>query len=64
MKPLAPGEQEERDALLAEYARLTVVAAESLLPIPVRERPNWRLFYGAHDQISQLVARIREINGG
>ena len=63
MKPLAPSKQEERDHLLAEYARLTIVAAESLLPMPVRDRPNWLQFYGAHERIGRLIARIKEING-
>lgn len=63
MKPLSPEELRERDKLVAEYARLTLVAAESLLLMPVRARPNWVLFYSAQDQISSLVARIKEING-
>ena len=63
MRLLAPIEQRERDSLLAEYARLTIVAAESLVPMPVRGRPNWRQFYGAHEEIAKLVARIKEING-
>ena len=62
MNSLSPDKLKERDELVAEYARLTVMAAESLILMPVRTTPDWKLFYSAHEKISILVAKIKEIN--
>ena len=62
MKPLLPEELKESDEMVGEYARLTLIATEALLLMPIRGRPNWVLFYAAQDQISSLVARIKKIN--
>ena len=49
--------------LVAKYARLTIAAAESLLLMPVHARPDWVMIYATQQQISHLVARIKEIKG-
>ncbi|WP_299721047.1 hypothetical protein [Tardiphaga sp.] len=63
MKPLNLDEEAERTALIAEYVRLNNKAAEALRSDNWRARPNWHLLYDCHDELAQVVARMRNLNG-
>jgi hypothetical protein len=62
VKQLELDEHEDREALVCEYVRLTDVATESLSSANIRARPNWFRLYEAHEQMTQLVLKIRQIN--
>jgi hypothetical protein len=62
MRPLSSEEQLEREAIIAEYYRLTFVAAEALSIENMRARLNWHRFYEAHEKIHALVERLKHIH--
>jgi hypothetical protein len=56
-------EDEELQALLDEYERLSRVANAALSTVNIRSRPNWLQFYEANEQMVAAVERIRRLNG-
>jgi hypothetical protein len=62
MRQLKPDEHEHRQSLVFEYVRLIGVASESLGADNPRARPNWFRLYEAHEQMTKLIEKIRQIN--
>jgi hypothetical protein len=62
MKQLKLDEHEHRQSLVFEYLRLSGVATDSLSTANPRVRPNWFRFYEAHETMTNLIEKIRQIN--
>jgi hypothetical protein len=62
MQQLKPEQHEHRQSLIFEYVRLSDVATDSLSVNNPRARPNWFRFYDAHEQMTKLIEKIRQIN--
>ena len=63
MKQLKLEEHDTRDAFVREYLRLSGIATESRSSAHFRARPNWYRLYEAHEEMAELIHKLRQING-